>query len=382
MNDFNYLDKNSIYFDSACQSLRPEPVIETLNNYYKTHNSCGERVKYQWGIITDEKVFATRQKVLNYLKLKKKHYFVSFTLNTTYGINLILNSLNFDSISKIIISETEHNSVFIPTLQIAKKLNIPHIILKRSEDGSLDLSGIDYQNALLVTNAVSNIDGRRLENIKEITKKIKKAKGYIVIDGAQAIAHDKDLLEDTEVDAICFSAHKAYSASLGVMVIRYDFAKKLSPIFLGGGMVDGIKDGDFLPSYQNKDHIHTIFEAGLQAWGEIIAFKTALDWIENIDKETFQNNIEKIFNFLKNHQSIELINQSSSPTLSFYFKNLDSHLIGSALAKENIMVRVGHFCAHYYLNEIKNYPPLIRISLGLHNKPSDIDKIISFLDKI
>ena len=89
-NAFTYLGDKDIYFDGACQSLRPEPVIDALNVYYKEFNSCGERVKYKWGRITDEKVNGTREKVLDYLKLKKKDYFVSFTLNTTYGLNLLL----------------------------------------------------------------------------------------------------------------------------------------------------------------------------------------------------------------------------------------------------------------------------------------------------
>ena len=72
----------------------PEPVIKALEEYYYNFNSCGERVKYQWGKTTDEKVSQTRQKILEYLKIKRKDYFVSFTLNTTYGINLILSQIN------------------------------------------------------------------------------------------------------------------------------------------------------------------------------------------------------------------------------------------------------------------------------------------------
>ena len=94
MNDFDYLGNGEVYLDGACQSLRPRPVIDAINQYYTEHNSCGERVKYKWGRVTDEKVEATREKVLKYLKLKPKKYTVSFTLNTTYGINLILNQLD------------------------------------------------------------------------------------------------------------------------------------------------------------------------------------------------------------------------------------------------------------------------------------------------
>ena len=60
MSDFAYLKTQDIYLDAACQSLRPRPVIEALNDYYVNFNSCGERVKYPWGITTDQKVSATR----------------------------------------------------------------------------------------------------------------------------------------------------------------------------------------------------------------------------------------------------------------------------------------------------------------------------------
>ena len=83
MSDFDYLGEGEVYLDSACQSLRPRPVISALEKYYTEHNSCGERVKYKWGRETDEKVEETREKVLKFLGLKSRKYTVSFTLNNT-----------------------------------------------------------------------------------------------------------------------------------------------------------------------------------------------------------------------------------------------------------------------------------------------------------
>lgn len=120
MKDFDYLQPTDIYLDSACQSLRPQPVITAMNNYYQKFNSCGERVKYQWGKITDEKVNATRHKVLQFLKLKSKNYTVSFTLNTTYGINLLLSQLRPELFDRVITSDIEHNSPFLSTIAFAK----------------------------------------------------------------------------------------------------------------------------------------------------------------------------------------------------------------------------------------------------------------------
>ena len=203
MKDFDYLGENDIYLDCACQSLRP--VIEALTKYYEEHNSCGERVKYKWGRITDEKVEKTREKVLDFLKLKSKNYTVSFTLNTTYGLNLILSQLK-PEFKSVLTSEIEHNSPFLSTMAFAKRCNIPRIIMKRNDDGSIPLDDYDFEDAVVVVNCASNFDGRKLLNINELIKTVHKKGGIVIIDAAQAMAHSSDILHKTEADAICFSA--------------------------------------------------------------------------------------------------------------------------------------------------------------------------------
>ena len=58
------------------------------------------------------------------------------------------------------------------------------------------------------------------------------------------------------------------------------------------------------------------------------------------------------------------------------------HFLGSALADQGIMARTGYFCVHYYLDHVKHYPPLLRFSLGYHNRPSDIEKIKKALENL
>ncbi len=381
--DFDYLKEGDVYVDTACQSLRPRPVIEALNEYYTNFNSCGERVKYPWGEKTEQKVEETRKKVLKFLKLKSKDYVVSFTLNTTYGINLILNQIKTEGFKKVITSDIEHNSPFLSTLAFSKKNKIPREVVERNEGGTFSLD-VDFKDAIVVLNCVSNIDGRRLENLEDVVRKVHKDGGVIIVDGAQAMAHNSDLLRKTQADAICFSAHKMYAPSLGVMVVKKDFLERLDTTFIGGGMVDDVFRDEFKPSYDNPDKFYTKFESGLQAFGEIIAFGKAIDWLENVPKKAhveFENLSKELFEFLNDQPRIHLLNQKPSSVFSFYIDGIDSHLFGAALADEGIMVRTGYFCVHYYLSHEKNYPPLIRISLGLHNNQNDIDKIIKVIGK-
>lgn len=382
---FEYLKRQDVYFDGACQSLRPQPVIDSLVEYYQKHNSCGERVKYQWGKITDQKVEQTRDQVLKLLKLKKRDYFVSFTLNTTYGINLLLSQFDFKAtgIKTIVTSDIEHNSVFLATQSAVTRAKLERLVLSREADGSLPISEIP-DNSLVVINVMSNIDGRTLKNLKDIIIYVHQKQGIIILDAAQAMAHNYQLLQETEADAICFSAHKMYSASLGVMVVRKTLLEKLNLTFLGGGMVDDVEKNSYLLSAEHDDKIHTAFEAGLQAWGEIIALGTAISWIEKLPasaKERLESCETKLFDFLKSQPKIHCLNQEKSTTFSFYVEGIDSHLLAEALSDQNIMVRSGYFCVHYYLDHKMHFPPLIRVSLGYQTTESDINKLITILRK-
>ncbi|MBR0372554.1 aminotransferase class V-fold PLP-dependent enzyme [Candidatus Saccharibacteria bacterium] len=385
MSDFDYLGEGEVYLDSACQSLRPRPVISALEKYYTEHNSCGERVKYKWGRETDEKVEETREKVLKFLGLKSRKHTVSFTLNTTYGINLILSQLNPNGFKKIMTSEIEHNSPFLSTMAFSERTGLPREVMARNDDGSISIKDYDFTKAIVVINCASNFDGRKLLNIKDVIKAVHKAGGIIIIDAAQAMAHSSDILHGVEADAICFSAHKLYAPSLGVIVWRDELRDLLVPGFIGGGMVDDVEKDSYLLSSEGKEHRYTRFESGLQAWGEIVGLGVALDWISGVSKKdwkSLENNYTELYKFLSGSEKVHFVNHEANPTMSFYVEGFDSHLLGEALSREDIMARTGYFCAHYYLDHVLGLPPLIRFSLGLHNRPEDIEKVKEVMKKI
>jgi len=265
-----------------------------------------------------------------------------------------------------------------------KKHNLPRLVLPRNPDGSLPLDH-DFDRALLVLNCASNIDGRELLNIKDLVKKVHKSGGIIIIDAAQAMAHTPHILHKTEADAICFSAHKLYAPSLGAIIARRDLLPKIDTTFIGGGMVDDATETGYTLSATDPGHAHTKFESGLQAWGEIIALGTAIDWLENLPKSAHQNlrqHTQQLYDFLSSHPQIHLVNQSPNPTMAFHIEGLDSHLVGSALADQHVMARTGYFCAHSYLDHKMHLPPLIRFSLGYHTRPEDVQKTIDILTKV
>lgn len=382
--EFSYLNSDDIYMDSACQSVRPQPVVNSLTEYYENFNACGGRVKYKWGQKVDSIVEQTRQELIDYLGLPAKDYVCSFTLNTTYGINSILTQLKIGNFKQIVTSEIEHNSVFLPTIEFAKKHNIPRKVLKRATDGSLIYSASDIENAVVVVNAVSNADGRTLKNIKQLVDDVHKSGGIVIIDAAQALAHYRELLSGVQADAYCFSAHKMYAASLGGIVIRVSLLRQLDIHFIGGGPIATVSENNYtmLP-----DDLASWLEPGLQAYGEIISLHNAINWLKDVKpngvsvSDHIAKMSTKLYEGLASIPGIKMLSDKPTSVISLSHDKIDSHRLAIFLSGAGIMVRSGYFCCHYYLIESLKLPPLVRFSIGLHTTESDIEKTIAAVTK-
>jgi len=384
--DFKYLDEKSIYLDSACQTLRPQSVIDAMVEYFRTYNTCGGRVKYDWGVKLDEKITETKRQILALLKKSESEYVVAFTLNTTYGINLVLGQLP-PKFKKIVTSDIEHNSVFLPTITTAKRLNVPRVVLSRLTDGSLEYTVDDLSNAVVVLNSVSNIDGCPLRNLKEITDDIHKTGGIVLVDAAQGMSHNRDLLCSSDFDALFFSGHKLYGPSIGVIVIKRSLISMLDIGFIGGGMVEDV-DRESYSLVSSLEDISGRLEIGLQDFSGIIGLGVALKWFEKYKPEGQNRDAHQVklsqllFDKLNEIPTIKLVNSGPTPIISFYSEKVDAHRLAIYLSSQNIMVRSGYFCCHYFLKNLKRYPPLVRVSLGLHNTEEQVEKFIRTLKAI
>lgn len=381
--DFSFLDDKAIYLDSACQTLRPQQVIDAMTEYFHEYNSCGGRVKYDWGVRLDEKIDEVRKKVLALVGKSGAEYTVAFTLNTTYGVNLILSQLP-PKFKKVVTSNIEHNSVFLPTMTVAKRLAIPRVVLSRSEDGSLVYSKEDLSGGIVVLNSMSNIDGRELVNLKDIVIDTHKNGGIVLVDAAQGIGHNQKCIRESDFDALFFSGHKIYGPSLGVIVIKKTLVTSLDVGFIGGGTVEDVDAEDY-ELISDSDALYSRLEIGLQNFAGIVGLGASLDWIKSYKPENLTQDAHKkmltqfLFEELSSIPTVTLINNSPSTIVSFYSEKIDAHRLAIFLSAQNMMVRSGYFCCHYYFKNLKKYPPLVRVSLGLNNTQKQVESFTSTL---
>jgi selenocysteine lyase/cysteine desulfurase len=380
---FSYLPDNENYLDTACQTLRPQPVINALNEYYHEMNACGGRVKYAWGAKVDEAVSGTRVAVLDLLQLSNKSHSVSFTLNTTYGLNLLLSQLPKGVFKRIVTTDKEHNSVFLPSMTASSRLGVPRLVLERGNDGSVIYTLKDIEGAVVILNAISNIDGLGCPNLAGLIEDVHKSQGIVIIDAAQAMAHHAEKLAKTSADAVCFSAHKLYAPSLGVVVSKRTLIDMLDIHLVGGGMVQEVTKESYILT--NGDY-ESRLEPGLQAYGEIIALKAALEWRAKLIKSgelemRVKQLSSRLYESLASVEQFKLVNNAPSMVVSGFSEKYDAHRLAKFLSEAGVMVRSGYFCCHYYLHHKLESPPLLRFSAGLHTTDEDIDRAVTALRK-
>ncbi len=377
---FGYLEPGQCYFDSACQTLRPREVIDAEAAYYRDYNACGGRVKYRWGEKVDAAVADARTQLLEATGKDARDYAVAFTLNTTYGINLVLHQLAEGAFGKIITSGIEHNSVMIPSMTWSKRRGAPLSILPRLADGSLAYVQDDVDNALVIANTVSNLDGRRLANAEALATDVHARGGALLLDAAQGFAHDRAALARIDFDAAFGSGHKTYAPSLGFIIIRRSLLSRLDPFFLGGGTVSDVGATSY--SLLEGAEAHAMLEPGLQDWGAIVGLSAALRWLAKQDPSHEAALATRLWEGLSCMPRVRPLNTAASPIVSFHVEGLDAHKLAVLLGEQNIMCRSGHFCCHRYLHHGLGLPPLLRVSLGLHNTEDDVDVLLSTLRSI
>jgi cysteine desulfurase/selenocysteine lyase len=381
-------DKALVYFDTACQSLRPREVIDAINKYYLDQSACAGRSMHHLAAAVTQGVDNSRSILAKHMNANRKEEII-FTRNTTEGINLVANSLAFKSGDVILISDKEHNSNLLPWQALVKKSGVVVKIVPTHPDNTFDMTAferlLDEKVKLVSFCYTSNLDGVTFP-AEEIIKKAHGNGALVLLDAAQTAPHRRLNLKVLDVDFLALSGHKMLGPSgMGVLYGKYDVLEKMEPFLVGGDTVSSTTytSGDFLPPPAK-------YEAGLQDYAGIFGLGAAVKYIEKIGYDSIQKQ-ELIINeyFTRETQDIEgfhLIGPTDphlrGGIFTFYIDRLDSHRIALMLDQmANIIVRSGQHCVHSWFNSRK-IAGSVRASVYFYNTLDEAELFVTSLRKI
>jgi len=360
--DFPLLQEQShrkpiVYFDNACQSLRPTSVIKAIDEYYLKYSACGGRSMHHLGEEVTDRCDNSRAAVAKFLNASRKEEII-FTRNTTEGINLVSNSLDFQSGDVVLISDKEHNSNLIPWQILSKKKNIKIRRVEYLPDGMFDMNGyrtaLNEKVKLISLGFTSNLDGVTIP-AEEIIKLAHRNGALVLLDAAQTAPRQKIDVHNLDVDFLAFSGHKILGPSgTGVLYGKYALFEKLEPFLVGGDTVafSTYDSCQFLPPPAK-------FEAGLQNYAGIFGLEEAVNYLMRIgfdDIRKQETNLnEFITNGINDIPHLKIIGPADPKLrggiITFYLDGVDSHQVALMLDQmANIQIRSGQHCVHSWFN--------------------------------
>jgi len=388
--DFPFIsnNKDAIYFDNACMSLKPKQVIDKMLEYYTLYTACGGRSHHKFSERVNEEVEKARLEVKKLINARSEKEII-FTKNTTESINLVAKSLGLRKGDEVIITDKEHNSNLLPWLRLNKDKGIIVKIMVSNQDNTFNIENfkraLTKNTKLVSVHHRSNLDGVT-NPIEEISKLTHRNGSLLLVDAAQSVPSMEIDVKKLNIDFIAFSGHKMLAPTgVGVLYGKLELLSKLSPFILGG---ETVSDSSY-DSYTLKEVPHR-FEAGLQNYAGIIGFGEAIRYLKKVGF----NNIEKqeaalnklVTERLMNNSRIELIGPKDyklrGNIFSFNIKGMEPHNVSSILnSSANIAVRSGAHCVHSWFNKHK-LKGSVRASLYFYNTEEEALKFAEEVERI
>lgn len=394
-NDFPILkqkinNKNLVYVDNGATTQKPQCMIESITQYYTKYNSNIHRGIHTLSEKSTQLFEESRQKTAQFLNANFNE--IIFTSGATQAINSIVISL-WDTIKEgdeIVLTEAEHHANLVPWQELAYKKNLKLKFIPFNENFELDMNKakelITEKTKILSFPHVSNLLGTTLPAKELISLTKTKTKSTItIIDASQSAPHMKLDVKELGCDFMVFSAHKMCGPTgVGVIYGKYETLEKVNPFIFGGNMIEKV---ELEKSTYGK--IPFKFESGTANIADVIAFKTTLDYLEDIGMDNIES-YEKILtkHFLERINEIKGFNligpkntQNRSAVFSFTIDNISSYDLSVLLDKKGIAVRSGHHCVQPFHTKM-NINSSTRVSLYFYNTIEEIDYIIDTLKLI
>ena len=365
--------KPPIYFDNACQTLRPKQVTEAVAEYYNSFPACAGRSVHKLATEVTLRCDQVRTRTADFLGAESPLE-IAFMKNTTEGLNTVILGSGLKSGDEVVTTDYEHNSVHVPLLRAVELFGVKHKIVKSAPDGTFDMEAFERAMTkkvrLVAMCLTSNVTGYTLP-AKEVIGIAHSYGARVLLDAAQAAPSMKLDVQALGVDYLAASAHKMCGPSgVGLFYARAELSDKLRPVMYGG---HGVTDTDYrsyelLPAPER-------FETGLQNYSGIVGTGAALEYLTSIGLDEIRAHEialnRQITRALSDVPGVRLL-KPYDPNLrggmfSFNIDGLSAHDVAMILDNsKNIMMRSGMHCCHPYFHSL-GIDGCARASVYLYN---------------
>ncbi|MGX7106321.1 SufS family cysteine desulfurase [Hutsoniella sourekii] len=376
-----------VYFDNAATSQKPQSVIDCLVDYYQNDNANIHRGVHQLAERATGAYEGSRQKVATFIGANDSSE-VIFNRGTTEGINFLARGLVEPMLEvgdQVMTTLIEHHSNFVPWQEVCHRTGAQLVFAPLDEGYQVDMDALERIDTskvkVLAINHVSNILGIS-QPIQSLVEWAHDKDIMVIVDGAQAVAHQRLNLADLGVDAYCFSGHKMFAATgIGVTYLNRKWHRVCQPTLFGGEMIHQV--GDYVSNYKEAPWK---YEGGTPPIAQAISLLPAIDFIESIGWSQLHSHEEALVRALyQGLNEIEGIQLYQTPAMlelglhgivSFNIEDVHPHDASTGYDMEGIALRAGHHCGQPLMRHF-GVAATLRASVSVYNT---LDEVAQFID--
>lgn len=380
--------KPVVYLDNACMTLKPKSVTDAIMDYYHKFPGCHGRTNHLFGAETTKSYDRAREKIRKFFNAA---YFeeIVFVRNSTEGLNILANTIDFQPGDIVVTSDIEHNSNLLPWQNLEKNKGIKRIIVPTNDDTTFNIDtfreSIDEKVKLVSILYTSNLTGVSFP-VEDIIHTAHQKGAMVCLDAAQSGLYCPIDVQKLNVDFLVTSIHKMWGPTgVGILYGKKEHLEQL-PQFLTGG--ETIYDTTY-ESATTAD-LPDKFEAGLQNYAGVAGAGAAIEYIKKVSQEKIKSQVQELNAYASSKiaeiTGIKLLGPESPALRSSIINMLLDGIDAADAAKilnesENIMVRFGKHCVNSWFNKRK-LPDSLRVSFSAYNTFEEIDALTAALKNI
>ncbi|MDD2493156.1 MAG: SufS family cysteine desulfurase [Bacilli bacterium] len=368
------------YLDSCATSLKPQCVIDKMNEYYADYGVNIHRGVYKLSYKASDEYDIARQKVAKFINSEFEE--VIFTKNASEALNLVALTYGEKQLQEgdiVLTSELEHHSSVLPWMKLCQKKKAHLKYVPLDKEGRITISNFEpllsEKVKVVALTYVSNVMGY-VTPISDIIELAHKYKAVVILDAAQAVTHLKIDVKKMDVDFLAFSGHKMFGPTgIGALYGKENILKKLDPLLYGGDMNEEVSLDNVIVK-----EIPYRFETGTPAIAEVIGLGNAIDLLDSIGIEAIHKHTMEVKEYaLKGLLAIKGVTiynpTAETAIISFNIDGVHPHDAATIYDNADIALRAGHHCAQLMTKWLKTNGTL-RGSFSIYNDYQDADKLI------
>lgn len=374
-------DKRLVYLDNAATTHKPEVVIEAERAFYRESNANIHRGVHWLSQHATDLYERARERVQRFLNAARSEEIV-FTRGTTEAINLVAWSwgrANLKPGDEILVTGMEHHSNIVPWQLVCEQTGAVLKAVPLTDRGELEPGAFEAmlgpRTRLAAIVHVSNALGT-VNPVAAMIERAHAAGARVLVDGAQAVAHQAVDVQALGCDFYAFSGHKLYGPTgIGALYARHELLAAMPP-WQGGG--DMIRTVSFEGSTWAEPPAR--FEAGTPNIAGGVGLAAAIDYVTGIGLPRIAAHEHALLEYATEAAlripGLRLIGTAPGKTgiLSFMIEGIHPHDLGTILDAEGVAIRAGHHCAMPVMTRF-GIPGTARASLAMYNDERDIDAL-------